>query len=108
MGYSNIFGSKFPSEIIPVGTKKDIDDSVKILISQYYSLIDSGNITEANKLYNTYKESLEPYMVNSAYFNRLSEEIYNASLMVLNGQSTIVSDREPAEQTTNSHWLKEY
>lgn len=32
MEYSHNFGSNFPNEIIPVGTKKDIDDTIKELI----------------------------------------------------------------------------
>lgn len=108
MDYSNKFGSNFPNEVIPVGTKKDIDDSVKSLISQYYSLIDSNNLDEASTLYNNNKAILEPYIVNSDYFNRLEEEIYNVGIAALNNITTIISDTEPLTQSVNSHWLKEW
>ena len=108
MNYSNMFGSNFPNEVISVGTKKDIDNSAKILITQYYSYINAGDIIGANTLYQMNKDVLEPYIINSAYFNKLEEEIYNAGLMALSGQNIIISDTEPALQETNSHWLKEW
>ncbi len=108
MDYSHMFGSNFPSELIPVGSKKDIDNSVKILISQYYALVDTGDVNGANEFYQTYKESLEPYIINSAYFNRLEEEIYNVGISALSNLTTIISDTEPILQETNSHWLKEW
>ena len=42
MNYSREFGSQFPSSLIGVGTKKDIDNSVKDLINQYNAYCDAG------------------------------------------------------------------
>lgn len=108
MNYSHNFGSNFPESAIAAGTKKDIDDSVKDLILQYYELQEAGNTASAATLYQENKEILAPYMVDSAYFNLLEEELYNAGLTALTALTTIVSDTEPAAQTTNSHWLKEW
>lgn len=110
MEYSHIFGSSFPQEPIPMGTKKDIDDNVKALISQYYAYMDSGNIGNAASLYNSNKEVLDPYIVSSAYFNRLEEEMYNLGVGLLGSVSTVISDTEPDASTlsVNSHWLQEY
>lgn len=108
MNYSNIFGSNFPNEVIPVGTKKDIDDSVMDLIKEYYDYIDSGNLTEAANLYNNNKELLEPYSCSAIDYNRWQEELYNLGVAVLNETSTIISDNEPATQSIDSHWLLEY
>lgn len=108
MDYSHEFGSNFPQEVIPIGTKKDIDDSVKELVMNYYSLMDSGNLSEATVLYNNNKDILEPYDISARYFNRLEEDMYNLGVALLNGMSTIVSDTEPTSQSIDSHWLQEY
>lgn len=108
MEYSRNFGSNFPSELIPVGTKKDIDDSAKTLINQYYSLVASGDLDAANTLYSSNKATLEPYMINMAYINRLEEEIYNTGLSILNSSSSIISQTEPASQNVDSFWYTDY
>ena len=108
MEYSHNFGSNFPSELIPVGDKKDIDDAVKSLIIEYNSYISAGDLTSANELYNNNKIILEPYSINMKLINRLEEEIYNTSLYALNQVKNIISDTEPASQSLNSHWLKEF
>lgn len=108
MNYSRNFGSNFPEELVPVAAKKDVDDSVSNLISQYYSYIDAGNITAASTLYTENKDLLEPYQINMAYINRLEEEIWNACVATLNKLTTIVSDTTPLSQSKNSFWLQEY
>lgn len=108
MNYSNIFGSRFPEELIPVGTKKDIDDTVTALISQYYNYIDAGNISVANALYEENKVTLEPYIIDMAYINFLEESIWNTAVATLNKLTTIISDTMPASQSENSFWLQEY
>lgn len=108
MEYSRNFGSNFPGSFIPLGTKKDIDDTVKDLITQYYSYIDSGNITDANMLYENNKEVLEDYKIDMAYVNRLEEEIYNVGLNILKCTKNIISDVEPIEQSNDGFWYQEY
>ncbi len=107
MEYSHIFGSNFPSGIISVGTKQDIDDSVKDVIMQYYTLMESGRLNDAQILYSNNKELLEPYMINMEYINRLEEEIYNIGLTALNQSTNIVLSNEPASQPENGFWYKE-
>lgn len=108
MNYSRNFGSGFPNELIPIGNKKDIDDSVSSLISQYYSYIDAGNTAAASALYNENRDLLEPYQIDMAYINRLEEEIWNTCIATLNKLTTVVSDTAPLSQTENSFWLQEY
>ena len=106
MEYSRNFGSKFPEELIPVGTKKDIDDISTHLINQYYAYIDAGNVTEANKLYNSNKELLEQYSINMNYINFIEEELWNMSVLTLKKTSTIITDNEPATQPRYGFWLQ--
>lgn len=108
MEYSRNFGSNFPNELIPVGNKKDIDDSVKDLINQYYSYISAGDLSSANILYETNKSTLEPYIINMEYINRLGEDIYNTGLMVLNNIKSVISSEEPATLSVDSFWYKDY
>lgn len=108
MNYSRIFGSQFPSKIISVGSRKDIDDSVKLLIEQYYEFINSGDMNSANDLYNSNKDILEPYSFNSDYFNLLEEEIYNLGIGLISSMSTVISNDEPTNQSINSYWLEDY
>lgn len=108
MEYSRNFGSQFPDSLIPVGTKKDIDNTVKNLISQYYSYIDAGNINAANTLYNANKNTLEDYSINMAYINRLEEEIFNIGLNALTKVSNVISTTEPIAQADDGYWYKDY
>lgn len=107
MEYSHIFGSNFPTELIPVGTKKDVDDDVQALIQQYYQLMESNSLNDAYALYEANKEVLEPYAINMKYVNRLEEEIFNAGLMALNKTTVIISNQEPASQSEGSFWYRE-
>lgn len=108
MNYSYNFGSKFPNQVIDIGTRKDVDDSVIELIKQYYTYIDSGNIGSANELYNNNKNILEPYGFNASYLNRLEEEIYNLGVGLLSSMSTIISSNMPTNQSVNNYWLEDY
>lgn len=108
MNYSYNFGSSFPKDLIPVGTKKDIDDTVKNLITQYYAYIDAGNISAANTLYNDNKGILEDYQIDMAYINRLEEEIYNIGVNVLKKRENVISTSEPDDQADDGYWYKDY
>lgn len=108
MNYSHIFGSNFPNEVVVVGSKKDVDDSVISLVSQYYAYLDAKDLDSATTLYNENKDTLDPYIVDSNYFSMLEEEIYNTGLLALNSSTSIISDSEPASQSVGSHWLKEF
>lgn len=108
MNYSHIFGSNFPNQVVAVGSKKDVDDSVINLISQYYAYLDAKDLDSATALYNENKNTLDPYIVDSNYFSMLEEEIYNTGLLALNSTTSIISDSEPVSQSVYSHWLKEF
>ena len=108
MEYSRSFGSRFPNELIPAGTKKDIDNTVEHLVSRYYSLLDSGDASAALALYQEHKQELDDYLIHAAYVNRLEEEIYNIGLNVLKREKTVVSELMPIEQPDDSYWYQDY
>lgn len=108
MEYSRNFGSNFPDELIPVGTKKDVDNSIKNLISQYYAYIDSGNIDAAKTLYDNNKSTLEDYKIDMAYINRIEEEVFNIGLNVLKKLTNIIGIDEPIDQADGGYWYKDY
>lgn len=108
MEYLYNFGSTFPKELISVGDKKDIDDSVKDLILQYYNYISNGDLTSANNLYENNKNTLDSYSINMKFINRLEEDIYNIGLSALNQIRNIISDSEPISQSVDSYWYQDY
>ncbi len=108
MEYSRIFGSKFPDALIPVGDKKDVDNTVASLINQYYSYVDSGNISRAKELYEANKSELQKYIIDMEYINRLEEEIFNTGLGALKVTTSVVQDYEPLDQGENAYWFKDY
>ena len=108
MEYSYNFGSNFPNALIPVGDKKDIEDSVKDLILQYYNCISDGDLTSANNLYENNKDTLDSYSINMKFINRLEEDIYNTALFALNQIRNIISDSEPSSQSVDSYWYQDY
>lgn len=108
MEYSNKFGSDFPRTPMAYGTKKDVDDRVKELISQYYSYIDSGDLNSAAEICEAYPY-LYDYTISSKDFNRWEEEMYNLGVALFQSRPTIISGTEPEDiMSINSHWLKEY
>lgn len=108
MDYSRNFGSAFPERIMEPGTKKDIDDSVSYLITQYYSRLDAGDISAANELYRANKTTLENYRIDMAYINRLEEELYNIALHALKRTPHIICPAEPADQMEHGCWYQDY
>lgn len=108
MEYSRNFGSNFPNELVPVGTKKDIDNTIKNLMNQYYAYIDAGDIDAANTLYNSNKSVLADYIINMAYINRLEEEIFNVGLNALKKVTNVIGTDEPIDQADDGYWYKDY
>lgn len=108
MKYSHNFGSNFPNSLIPIGTKKDVDNTIKNLLNQYYAYIDSGNIDAANTLYSNNKSVLEDYIINMAYINRLEEEIFNVGVNALKKTTNVIGTDEPIDQADDGYWYKDY
>ena len=109
MGYSRTFGSNYPSTLIPLGTHKDVDNTIVNLVNQYNAYVQAGNMTAATNYYTQNRSKLEPYMINTSYINRLEEEIYNTGLYALSNSSSITSNTEPTvEQAVDSYWLQDY
>ena len=113
MDYSRTFGSNYPNECIPLGTHKDVDNTVVNLINKYNSYVQTGDMILASTFYEQNKTLLEPYVLNINYINRLEEEIYNTGLYAMekggNGSNkSVVSDTEPTEQDVNAFWFQDY
>ena len=109
MDYSRAFGSNYPSELIPLGTHKDVDNTVVNLINTYNSFVQRGDMVSAGIFYEQNKTTLEPYILNMDYINRLEEEIYNTGLYAMTTVDSITSDTEPeVEQGVGSYWFQDY
>lgn len=106
MEYSRIFGSQFPSSLIEVGTKKDVDNTVMDLVYQYYTYMNEKNIEAANALYQENKDVLDSYSITMKDFNLLLEESYNIGLNVLQKTTLTVSAEEPATIAENGIWYE--
>lgn len=108
MDYSREFGSQFPDEIITVGTRKDVDDSIIDLITQYYAYIAVKDLDSATNLYNANKDVLEPYSATMEYFNRLEEHVYNTGLLALKKTTMYFGSVEPLDQPVDGFWYQDY
>jgi len=109
MNYSRNFGSLFPNEMISVGTRKDVDNTVVGLINQYNSYVASGDMASASAYYKANQGVLSPYMIDTTYINRLEEEIYNTGLYAMITNGTVISDNQPeVEQNVGDYWLMDY
>lgn len=104
--YNHNFGSTFPTSPSSFTEKQDVDDSIKAMLDIYYSYIDNEDISGAYQYYETNKATLEPYIINSAFVNKLSEEVYNMGVFSLYYSPTIISVEEPEDQLQNGSWFQ--
>ena len=104
--YNHNFGSTFPTSAPTFVQKKDIDDSVKSMIETYYGYINREDITGAYQYYEANKTTLESYIIDSNFINKLSEEVYNMGLYSLHYAPTIISNTEPESQLQYGSWFK--
>lgn len=106
--YSRESGSLFPDLILSMNDKKDIDDSVKDIVMQIYSLIENNKINKAKALRNDHPE-LDDYEVNATDFNLLAEEIQNIGIYTKRLSGTVVSKDEPTlDYDTGSSWIQPF
>lgn len=108
MEYSRNFGSQYPNVQMTVSEKKDIDNNVLALVNKIETYIKNNNLAHAAELMELNASLLEPYNINSEFFNLLQEEIYNIGLMAISKQNSMVSDVQPTTQTVaGSYWMKD-
>jgi len=104
--YNHNFGSTFPTSLPSFVEKQDVNDTVKTMIDTYYEYIDQEDISGAYQYYEANKSVLEPYIINSAFVNRLSEEVYNMGVFSMYYSPTIISSEEPEDQLQNGSWFQ--
>lgn len=108
MNYQRTFGSRYPSECIATGTRRDVDDTVINLVNQYNTFMKQEDVKSANTLLAANQTVLAPYIINTKYLNYLEEEIYNTGIAALSTITQMVSDTEPQAQDEGSSWYMEY
>ncbi len=107
INYSRESGSKFPDSLLNMPDFKDVDDSIKEVIKQYYLFMQQGNIDSALALKNANAADLDSYWINAAKLNLLKEEIENIGIYSKRMYGTLFSDTEPdVEQAFGSYWIK--
>jgi hypothetical protein len=108
MEYSRNFGSQYPEVQMTVSEKKDIDNNVLNIINQVETYVNNRDLAEAAKLMEENAALLEPYTINSEFFNLIQEEIYNIGLLAISKQNSMVSAIQPTTQTVaGSYWIKD-
>lgn len=106
--YSRESGSQFPDSLLDLPEFKDIDDSVKDIIMQYYQFLASNNIDSAIALLEANKTKLKPYMPTATILNLIKEEIQNIGIYAQLKKSVVISDTEPdLDYDEDSEWLQE-
>lgn len=108
INYNHNFGSTFPISAPEFIQKKDIDDNVKSMIEIYYNFINNGDISGAAQYYQNNKNLLEQYIIDCAFFNKMSEELYNMGVYILYYRQNIISETEPDIQMKNGNWFQLY
>lgn len=104
--YSRESGSQFPDSLLNMNDFKDMDDTVKNLIMQYYQFIVEGNIDSAIAIKETNPE-LRDYWVDAARLNLLKEEIQNIGIYAKLLHGTVVSDTEPTlDYAEGTYWIQ--
>ncbi len=108
MEYSRNFGSQYPKVQMIVSEKKDIDNNVLNIVNAIENYIKDEDITTAAQLMEENADLLEPYNINSNFFNLIQEEIYNIGLLAISKQNTMISSTQPTTQTTaGSYWIED-
>lgn len=104
--YSRECGSFFPDSLLNMPEFKDIDDSVKDVMMQYYQFLDENNYDSACALLEAHPE-LGSYTVNAAKLNLMTEELSNIGKYALLLRTNIVSDTEPElSYDEGTNWIK--
>ena len=105
--YSRESGSQFPDSLLNLNDFKDIDDSVKEIISQYYKFIRDGNIDSALALKEAHSQELEDYWISASKLNLLKEEIQNIGIYSRLLHGTVISKTKPTlDYAEGSYWIE--
>lgn len=105
--YSRESGSLFPDSLLNLNDFKDIDDSVKDVISQYYQFIANGNIDSALALKESHAQELEDYWISASKLNLLKEEIQNIGIYSSLLHGTVVLKTQPTlDYADGSYWIQ--
>ena len=109
MGYSRIFGSKFPEASLVIQEKQDVNDSIVTVVTDIEKYIKDGDVSSANSLLVKHKDVLEASLIDAAFINLLQEEIRNIGEYSLSKQTNYVSAEMPTTQEVpGSYWIQDY
>lgn len=105
--YSRESGSLFPDSLLDMNDFKDIDDTVKTVVSQYYLFMQAGNIDSALALKSSHPE-LKDYWVGADTLNKLKEEIQNIGIYAQLFRGTVVAETLPTldDYDDGVSWIK--
>ena len=108
MEYSRNFGSQYPVVQMAVSQKKDIDNNVVTLVNVIENYVHNNDLENASIFLEVNKDVLDPYIIDSSFFNLIQEEIYNIGILALSKQNSMVSDKQPTTQTVaGSYWIQD-
>lgn len=97
INYSRESGSLFPDQVINIPDFKDVDDSIKDIIMQYYQLLSDNDFNSARMFLRSYPE-LDNYIVNAKKLNLLFEELQNIAIFAKLQKLSVISQDEPLGQ----------
>ena len=107
LSYSHQSGSNFPDSVLSLSNFKDMDDTIKDIVTQYYNFVSAGNINSAQALIEANAATLKQYWIDSSEINKLEEELYNIGLFTQKKRAVVVFSTEPTvEYEENTLWYK--
>lgn len=105
--YSRESGSLFPDSLFNMPEFKDIDDSVKDIMMQYYKFLQENNYNSANALMEAHAEELDSYNVTADKLNLILEELDNIGTYALLLRTNVISDTQPElEYDDGVYWTQ--
>ena len=102
--------SNFPEEKIKLHNFKNIDDNIASTINEINRLRSQGRYDQAAELIKSTKNTpndLSQYIIDSATFRTLEEEIYNTQIYAKQKQQFIYFEKEEPDALYNDVWISD-
>lgn len=97
-GYSRLFGSQFPDNIIELSNFKDIGEApaeIQEIAHQIEAFYEQKKYAEAADLLNQNYNLLKAYYIDMNFANKLQEEVYNLGVYAMKNTEVIIADTAP-------------